>query len=72
MMKFCNRCKHIGSELPNEGFICMNIEVRMTANDDKAGEYLIDGDETKLAKIRCSTARKFSHLCGKNGRLFEV
>ena len=44
----------------------------MTANDDKAGEFLIDGDEEKLAVVKCSTARKFSHLCGKSGRLFEV
>ena len=69
-MKFCNRCKHHAFVMTEHQ--CKNYEVRMTANDDKAGEFLIDGDETKLANIKCSTARKFSHLCGKSGRLFEV
>ena len=70
-IKFCKDCHYI-ARLPKEDFTCRNIEVRMTVNDDKAGEYLIGGDEEKLATIRCSTARKFGHLCGKNARLFEA
>ena len=71
MMKFCKDCNFV-ARLPKEDFTCLNIEVRLIVNDDKAGEYLVNGDVRKLATIRCSTARKFGHLCGKNARLFEA
>ena len=69
-IKLCKNCKHFEIEL--NVCYCKNYEVRMTANDDKAGEFLIDGNEESLAVVKCSSARKFSHLCGKNGRFFEV
>ena len=69
--KLCKDCNSV-ARLPKEDFTCLNVEVRMIANDDRAGEYLVSGDVRKLATVKCSSARKFSHLCGKSGRFFEV
>ena len=71
-IKLCRHCKHIGDKLPNEGFICLNIELRMMVDHHAAGKFLVNGEVSELAKIKCETARKYEHWCGIRGRLFEV
>ena len=69
-IKLCRNCKHFKKVMAE--FHCTNINVRAAADDEKSGEYLVCGDETTLAIVKCGTARRFSYLCGKNARLFEV
>ena len=69
-IKLCRNCKSF-SKVMGE-FHCTNINVRAAADDVKAGEYLVCGDETKLAIVKCGTARSNRKLCGRIGQLFEA
>ena len=69
-INLCRNCKHFTKVMME--FHCTNINIRGAADNTKAGEYLVCGDQTKLAIVKCANAREFDHLCGRNGRLFEA
>lgn len=68
-LKLCMDCKHFkGSFFGNQYGKCdVFSEIKEDYNE------CIDGSVPRktIEYTYCSTARKFDHLCGKEGKLFE-
>jgi hypothetical protein len=75
--KFCKDCKYF---IPNSKFWnkhafqyskCSRFNTTTVDEDDN---YLVNGVDNSVVKVEysfCSTARKFEHMCGKSGKMFE-
>lgn len=69
-INLCVNCKHFkGSFFGNQYGTC----AKLTKVKDENNEY-VDGSFPikKIENEYCSVARKYDHLCGKEGKFFET